>query len=138
MAISLELRARIVKAHLDGQGTYKELASLFGVGEATVSRLLRRHRERGDVRRDPRGGGMPPKVPERLYASLRKLVAEKPDRTVAQIAEAWKAFHGVTVSRSAMMRALRKAGFTWKKNGFVLRSRTGPTSRHIASASRKR
>ena len=45
---SLELRARVVEAHLSGGHTRAELARTFGVGTATVTRWLQRHRERGD------------------------------------------------------------------------------------------
>ncbi|MBW2734075.1 MAG: helix-turn-helix domain-containing protein, partial [Deltaproteobacteria bacterium] len=54
---SIELRRRIVKAYRSGlSGTYTETATLFGVGRATVSRLLRRNRETGDVKALPMGG----------------------------------------------------------------------------------
>ena len=138
MALSLDLRRRIVSAYLRGDGTYAELAARFEVGEATISRLLRRHRERGNVERDPRGGGVPQKIPPQLYPQLRKLVAQQPDRTVEQLCHAWRAFGGERLSRSAMMRTLRKAGLTWKKNAFVLRSRTDPKLRLGVKRSRSR
>lgn len=52
-ALSLDLRLRIVARYEEGDITYAELAEAFSVGEATISRLLRRRRERGDLRRDP-------------------------------------------------------------------------------------
>jgi transposase len=48
--LSLDLRRRLVDAYLlKKSGTYKQTAALFGVGEATLSRNLRRYRETGDV-----------------------------------------------------------------------------------------
>lgn len=138
MALSLDLRERIVKAYLNGEGSYAELAARFEVGEASISRLLRRQRERGHVLRDPRAGGVPHKIPPERYPELRKLVARQPDRTVEQLCHAWQAYCGVVLSRSAMMRTLRRAGMTWKKNGFVHRSSTGQTSRRVAKRSSKR
>jgi transposase len=47
---SLDLRRRIVAAYLSANsGTHRQTAMIFGVGEATVSRLLRLHRETGDL-----------------------------------------------------------------------------------------
>lgn len=61
--IGLELRKRIVEAYDSGlSGTYEETAELFGVGRATVSRLLRRHRETGDVQPLPIGGNYPRQI----------------------------------------------------------------------------
>ena len=46
----MDVRRRVVDAYLSGRsGTYEETAALFGVGRATVSRLLWRKRETGDV-----------------------------------------------------------------------------------------
>ena len=61
--ISLDLRRRIVDAYRNGlTETYEATAEMFGVGMATVSRLLRRKRETGDVlpkkaRRGPAAAG---------------------------------------------------------------------------------
>lgn len=138
MALSIDLRERIVTAYRKGGGTYAEIAARFEVGEATVSRLLRRYRERGHVRRDPRGGGVPFKIAPALYPQLRKFVAARSDSTVERLRHGWQALYGVRVSRSAMQRAMHKAGLTWKKNGFVLRSKTDQKSPNGAKRSSSR
>ena len=114
-AISLDLRKRIVAAYEAGEGTYLEIAQRFKVGEATVSRLLRRCREHGGVEPSPHAGGNPPHIAASQYGELEKLVAEKPDRTVEELRSLWQVRYGVELSRSAMQRALLKAGLTWKK-----------------------
>ena len=61
--LSNDLKRRIVDAYLSGRsGNYVQTAEMFGVGEATVSRLLRRYRETGDVQNKPKGGNNPRKV----------------------------------------------------------------------------
>jgi transposase len=137
-AISNDIRKRVVEAYRAGRGTYRELAELFGVGEASVNRWLRLERENSDIRPAPHAGGMPPRVPKDEYGTLAKLVAEKPDRTVVEIRDEWRRRFGVDMSRSAMQRALLKAGFTWKKNAFVRRSKTVRKSRRVASSSAQR
>jgi transposase len=104
------------------------IAELFGIGEASVSRWLRLERETRDVEPEPHGGGFPPRIAESQYGTLRALVAEKPDRTVVELCAEWERRHGTNLSRSAMQRALLKAGFTWKKNGFVRLSKIARTS----------
>ena len=48
--LSLDLRRRMVQAYRQGTcKSYEEVAQVFGVGRATVSRNLRRKRETGDV-----------------------------------------------------------------------------------------
>jgi len=57
---TLELRRQIVKAYEKGlTPTYEKAAEMFGVGLATVNRLLRHKRETGDVAYKPRGGNHP-------------------------------------------------------------------------------
>ena len=122
-AISTDLRRRLVEAYGRGDGTYSELARLFGVGEATVSRVLRRHRERGTVEPDGHGGGMPARIADEELPALREMVMEAPDRTVEELRREWRRRHKTSLSRSSMLRALRRASLTWKKNGSDHRSR---------------
>ena len=134
--ISKDLRRRVVEAHLAGKGTYAQIAELSGVGEASVSRWLRLHRERaGDLTPEPHAGGMPALVPRSEYGVLRKLVAEKPDRTVVEVRDEWQRRFGVNLSRSAMQRARLNAGLTWKKNGSERPSRIVRKSRNAATPS---
>lgn len=61
--ISIDLRRRLVQAYRSKQsGTYAAMAALFGVGEATVSRLLRQFRETGDVEYRLKGGNNPRRI----------------------------------------------------------------------------
>ena len=133
--ISKDLRRRVVDAYRNGRGTYREVAEIFGVGEASVDRWLRLDRERKDVGPEPHGGGISPRIPAQQYPALAKLVAEKPDRAVVDLRDEWQRRYGVALSRSAMQRALLKAGFTWKKNAFVLRSKPAQTSKSNAPRS---
>lgn len=134
--ISKDLRQRVVEAHLAGKGTYTQLAELFGVGAASVSRWLRLHREKkGNLAPEPHAGGMPARVPRTEYSTLRKLVAEKPDRTVIDVRDEWQRRFGLKLSRSAMQRALLNAGLTWKKNGSDPPSRIARKSKSVAPRS---
>jgi transposase len=111
--LSIDLRQRIVDAYRsNSSGTYAETAAVFGVGEATVSRLLRLHRETGRV--EPRT----PKVTSRRIvdlAWLRAHVEAEPDARLVDRIDAWVAQGGRRCSETAMWFAVRACGFTHKK-----------------------
>lgn len=106
----------MLAAHRSGKSK-PEVAEQFGVGVATVTRLLRLVRESGDVAPRPRGGGNRPKISEDQYGELMELVASQPDATREELCAAWERIYGVSISTAAMGRTLRKADITWKKNG---------------------
>ena len=94
--------------------TYRMVASIFGVGEATVSRELRRYRETGSV-----------EMPESVYAPrnkidldwLRARVMAHPDALLREHAAAFAEERGIVVSTSCVHNGMEAIGFTHKKNG---------------------
>jgi len=123
--ISRDLRTRIVAHYTQTEhATYKSTAERFGVGEATVNRTLRVHRETGDVMPTPR-----PKKPKHKIDLewLRQHAQAYPDARLKDRAAAFEAERGITVSLAAVCYAMVVIGFTYKKND--LRNRT----RHRAS-----
>jgi len=109
-SLPMELRRRIVEAYERKEGTYFELAQRFGVGEATVYRLLRLKRERGNVRPNAPTG-----VSEEELQSFVQLTKELPYATLEQLKEAWVSRTGQQLSRSSIVRALQRAGITREK-----------------------
>src|SRR5208283_2906978 len=110
---SLDLRRRIVKAYEAGRTpTYEATATMFEVGTATVSRLLRRKRETGDVLPKPKGGNNPRRVD---LEWLKKHAAEFPDARIIDRIAAWEAEKRKHVSLGSMWAALHKIGWTHKK-----------------------
>jgi transposase len=113
-SISLDLRRRIVEAYLSGRsGTYQTTAEMFGVGVATVSRLLHLNREHGDLRAKARGGNRAREVDEDW---LRAHAQEQPDARLIDRVQAWEAYRGKRVQVSTMCLAMRRIGWTHKKN----------------------
>jgi transposase len=122
---SVDLRRRLVKAYRGKKsGTYEATAALFGVGEATVSRLLRRFRETGDVEHKARGGNNPRRVD---LEWLRKHLVESPDGRLIDRVAAWKEKSGKAVSLTAMWKAVRACGWTHKKKQWSPANRTAST-----------
>lgn len=135
-ALPVPLRERLVAAYRSGEFTYRKLARVFDVGEATVSRLLARHRRTGDVAPDEHGGGNPPRIPSEQFEALRAIIVDAPDATQQDLCDIWEELFGVRVSKSAMGRALKAANITRKKSSSARRSNRAPTSSKLAENSR--
>ena len=74
--------------------SYEEVARMFGVGRATVSRCLRRKRETGDVQYKPRGHA--PRKLDRDW--LRRHARDFPDATGQERAVVWGRESGILVT----------------------------------------
>jgi transposase len=136
-ALSVDLRSRIVAAWQTKRHTYPQLAELFGVGEATVSRLLRLFRETGSVEPRPHGGGAPRRLTPRDLERLKLLVERNPDWTTHELADALTELLGAPVSRSTVHRELRRMGYTPKKSPWSPKSATRSASRSGGSGTKK-
>jgi len=112
----LRVRNAIVRLFADGH-RYRDIASALGVGEATVSRVLRLHRESGGLAPRPRGGGNFSPIRDDVAETLGALVGETPDATAEELRGLLESRTGVATSRSAVHRALHRMGFSRKKSG---------------------
>jgi transposase len=128
-AYSLDLRERIVDAVERGLGTRSEVASMFGVHESFVYKLLRQKRQRGDLAPLPHGGGAEAKLNEDQLLLLADLVAKSPDATLERLRDQIKKQARVEVSVPTIWRALDALGLSRKKVRSGRRSGPGRTSR---------
>lgn len=113
-ALPKAVREAIVRVHRQGF-TYVETAKILGVGEATVSRILRLKRETKSVEPRARGGGnlSPLRRVERLLVAI---LHEMPDATVIELTNALRTKGRIRTSRSSVQRALSRLGYSRKKN----------------------
>ncbi len=112
---SLELRERIV-ACVEAGHSCRVAARLFAVSASTAVRLAAAQRERGDV--SPMPQGRVPGTAGKLAghrAFLLEIVRAEPDITLKELAGALAQAHGVRVQLSSLHRALRRAGYSYKK-----------------------
>jgi len=123
---SEDLRVRVVGAAQDG-ATIPEIAEQLGVSISSVVRFRRLHRETGSVSPAKFGGykGYALAAHEEL---VRKLVAEQPDITLAEL-KAVLAKEKVTVGQSSISRFLHYLNLRFKKKVYGPPSRTGRTSK---------
>jgi transposase len=113
--IDIRLREAIVRAWHEERLTYAGVASLLNVGEATVSRVLRLHRETASVAPRARGGGNRSPIRDDVAKILQKIVDELPDATLDELTEALMTAVDIDTSRASVMRALHRMGFSRKK-----------------------
>lgn len=130
-AYSLDLRKRIVDAVERSVGTISHIASLFGVHESFVYKLLRQKRQLGDIAPLPHGGGAEAKLNEDHLMILTDLVAEFPDATLDELRQLMKKRTRVEVSVPTIWRACEALGLPRKKKLSEPRKpirRSGPSS----------
>jgi transposase len=126
-ALPLQLRLAVLSLRDEGN-SYDEIAALLGVGRASVSRLLRRERETGKVERLPRGGGLESQIQGKVADLLCKLVTEVNDSTLDELTKALVERAKIRTSRSAVVRAMARLGFTRKKSRWWRPSETPPST----------
>jgi transposase len=124
-ALSLDLRRRIIAAWLDKEESWQEIADRFGVGVATVDRLVARYRRTGDVAPTQQKYGADPILDDAAVELVRKLLLKRPDSTLPELVGALEEQHGISVSRSTMGRTVReRLGWSRKKRVSSRRSAT--------------
>ena len=136
--ISNDLRIRIVEARAQDGQTYEQLAERFGVGRATVDRMLRLARETGSVEPRPHGGGAVRRTSPQEQDLIVELVQARPDATLEELCDALEMRTGLRISRSTMSRELRLLGLTRKKNRWWPGSDVPPMSWRCAMPSSRR
>jgi transposase len=114
-AYSLDLRQKVVAAVERGDSTIEEVAASFGVGQTFVKKMLRQHRETGDLNPRPHGGGHVPRLSAKHLKLLSAEVARRPDKTVEALREHLHERAKVSVSAPTVSRALSRLDLPRKK-----------------------
>ena len=119
-AYSLALRQKILRACDQRRGSQRAIATLFGVSQSFVEKLLRRRRATGDISPRPHAGGRRAICDATALASVRRLVHEPPDATLAELAAQLEAQHGLRVSVPTMGRIVLSLKLPRKKSRSTL------------------
>lgn len=113
--LPIELRTRIVRAHVDQGLSMQEIAELFGVGRTTVRRYLAKN-ARGESLEPRVAPGARPKLGTKEFAWLKKSIEKNPYVTSYELATLYnRRFRKNQVHRSTVLRAMHQLGFTHKK-----------------------
>lgn len=133
LPVDIGIREAIVRLHGDGR-TYAEIANLLAVGEATVSRILRLHRETDAVTPRPKGGGNRSPIHGRIANLLEKILKKTPDATVVELTAALSKAADIETSRASVQRALERLGYSRKKRPSSRSSATRPSGKRIVAS----
>ncbi|NEU84665.1 IS630 transposase-related protein [Nostoc sp. UIC 10630] len=113
-AYSIDLRKKIVAAHIQEKISIRQVAIRFNVSKSLVQKLVKQQQVDGNLQPKQRGK---PQFSHLTNADveLRKLVAENQDATLVELCELFAVKTGNWVSRTAMCRSLQKLGLNRKK-----------------------
>jgi transposase len=115
---SMDLRTRVLR-DWDAGMKADDVAAKYSVSRAWVHRLQQRRRETGSIAPRPQTRWRTPILTPDL-PRLETLIAEQPDRTLAELQHAL----GTSASLTTIWRAIEGLAITIKKNGTRVRARS--------------
>lgn len=112
---SLDLRERVVATYQHGNGTIKQIAQMFSVGETFVKKMLRQKRETNNLARQPHRAGAKKLLQAKHRRWLRKAIEQESDATITELAEQLAEKKQVRASRATICRELKELKLSRKK-----------------------
>ena len=112
-AYSLDLRTRVLAA-IDGGTSRAEAVRTFQVSLGSIKRWLRQRQISGSLAPKPRPG-QSATITQAQEALLRFQLEQFPDATLPEHAERWNADHATSLSAWTLGRAIRRLGWSRKK-----------------------
>ncbi|ODN41322.1 helix-turn-helix domain-containing protein [Piscirickettsia litoralis] len=114
-AYSTDLRMKAVEAYKKGKYHQAEIAEQFGISIATLNRYWRAYNAHGDLSPKKYHHGRHAVLSGNNLNDVAKLIANKPDATIAELCEVYNQTHEIPVGRSMMHRACQKLKANYKK-----------------------
>ena len=113
-AYSVDLRQKIVTAHLTEKMSIRKVATRFAVSKSLVQKLVKQQQTEGNLKPKQRGK---PQFSHLTNAELevKALVAEHPDATLVEFCELFAIKTGNWVSWTTMCSCVQKLGLHRKK-----------------------
>src|SRR5271165_2340233 len=127
MALSDDLRERVVGAVVEGGMSRNAAAKRFGVSIASAVRWVARFKAKGEISPAPTGGDRRSGRIEALRDYLFGLIGRRPDMTLLEIQERLIANCGERFSSSVLWRFFDRHGLTFKKSPRTPRSSNART-----------
>lgn len=114
-AYSLDLRQKIVDIYAERNISQRQLAKQFRVTLSFIEKLLKQHRETGNIAPKVRIKQTPTKLNSEQLAILEQIVKANNDATLDELRYQLEQKTGVLIGRSTVDRMLRKLNLTFKK-----------------------
>lgn len=115
-AYSLDLRQKIVDAYREGNISQRQLAKQFRVALSFIEKLLKQHRETGNIAPIVRTKQTPTKLNTEQLMVLKQIVETTNDATLEELRHQLQQQTGVLIGRSTVDRMLTRLNLTVKKN----------------------
>lgn len=113
---SLDLRQKIVDTYAESQTSQRQIAQQFRVAYSFVRKLVKQHRETGDLSPKPRTEQTPTKLSVDQLDILKSMVESHNDATLAELCDLLEQRVSVRIGVATMFRMLKKLNLTLKKN----------------------
>src|SRR5262249_6470627 len=121
MALSVDLRKRILEAYENNEGSIRVLAERFKVGFITICRLLKKYRKTCDIEsKSP--PGRTSKIDKASLDLIAKLIANNSDSSLFELVNELAKRKGIKVSHMAVHRACQRLELRYKKNDLSRRT----------------
>lgn len=116
-ALPIRVRRLSINEYLSGEGGYRKVAAKFGVGEATVNRLIAKHRRGESIEARAMGGDRKSRIlADEAKEWIVEQLLEKPTLTMRELVETYQTrWLGDRIPRSSMVDIVHRLGFTKKK-----------------------
>lgn len=129
--ISNEKRELIIDAKKRGE-TEKDIAKWLKISERSVTTIWRLYRETGSYLPTPYPGRQPI-LSDEQWEEIKTLVANEPDKTLAEIIEELE----LPIHKSRLSVLLIEAGYSFKKRRFIPPNKTVKISKKSEESSQK-
>ena len=123
-AYSDDLRRKLLQAHDRGDGSLRELAQRFGVSAPYAWKISSQRRSSGQMERVEQRHGPRSRMGPEVQATLRGLLRQRPDLTLAELQGQLEQSAHVTVSIQHLWRVLQKMGLRLKKSHSTPKNKT--------------
>lgn len=111
----IELRKRVLAARTQDGQSMGQIAERFRIPKGTVQNILERYRDSGSVQPKPQNAGRKSAFSPKDLRRLEKDLLSNPDATLEEL----RTRSRVKVSIVSFHKAIKKLGFTRKKNRYM-------------------
>jgi transposase len=118
-AYSLDFRQKIVDLYEKGGISQRQLAKRFCVAPSFVTKILKQHRETGELSPKPRPG-RPRKLQSEHLTTIETLIEAQPDLLLGELSTSLEQQFDLSVSQSTLSRTMERLGFSRKKKACTL------------------
>lgn len=116
---SIDFRQKLIEVHEQEKISIRKLASRFLVSKSFVQKILKQHKETGDIKPKRQGGNSPPKVQGEDMVTLTEIIENNNDATLSELCELLEQKTGIKVSTATMGRISHNLNYTVKKKHFM-------------------